>query len=111
MTNTKEYMLFRVFAITLATVLLAPSLVKFNHIFENHKHEVCIDYSTSHLHEIDLDCEFYKFDKVNEYHNTLDYNYESFTSIFPNTNFSYYNFLSSHQQLNFSLRGPPSLFI
>ncbi len=92
-------------------MLLFPSMVKFNHIFENHKHDVCIDNSVDHLHELDLDCEFYKFNTPNQHLA------ESFNDFFVlklerlSTNSSYYNYLNSHQQLSFKLRGPPSTLI
>lgn len=36
-------------------VLLFPTAVKVAHTFENHEHEVCIDYSV-HIHQKRLDC-------------------------------------------------------
>lgn len=48
-------------AVLLTAAILLPTSVKFAHIFEDHKHELCEDFNTVHIHDLDLDCEFYKF--------------------------------------------------
>lgn len=104
-----QHILFKGFTLIMVLTLLLPSAVKFMHIFENHKHEVCYGESEAHFHKLDMDCEFYNF-KLNT----------SFT--FPE-NFSFlishaeiktpittdYSFLSDYQKLHFSLRGPPAI--
>lgn len=89
-------------------VLLVPSVVKFAHIFENHKHEVCVDNSTTHLHSVDLDCEFYKFKTSNQLCHVFN-NIDVFHTINNHdTPSSQYQFISQFQRLQFSLRGPPN---
>ncbi|PIB32607.1 hypothetical protein BFP78_09030 [Gaetbulibacter sp. 5U11] len=93
----------------LLLAVMLPSAVKFTHVFENHKHEVCLDNITSHMHKTDVECEFYKF-KLN----TQFYPFFEITLIDIEDNFlkitnTLYNFNYNHQQLSFSLRGPPFL--
>ena len=95
-------------SLTLITVsLLLPSIVKFSHILENHEHTVCIEEHQKHFHEIDLDCEFFKF-KLN---NNLLVSpepiivYEAFQQQFLPK--EHYIFLIGHQQNTAYLRGPP----
>ena len=100
--------LFKSFTILVVMVLLAPSLVKLGHAFENHKHEVCIDNSSSHLHALDLECEFYKFNISNPLL-LSKFQYEiPFIDYYSSTEtIGLYNFDYNHQQLYFSLRAPP----
>lgn len=100
---------FKISTLILVLALLLPTFVKFNHVFEDHVHEVCNGEKQAHLHTADIDCQFYKF-HVN--HNfTIPCN---FTELFiPEDNFQltlpHYQFLSNYQKLHFSLRAPPSL--
>jgi hypothetical protein len=90
-------------------VLLVPSVVKFTHVFTHHKHEVCEGGDTTHIHKVDLDCEFHKFQLNNNF--TFNNSYSELFS--PQVNslktVSQYRFLSKYLRLPFSLRGPPSL--
>ncbi len=111
MKTIKEHIIFRILTLVLVTSLLVPSAVKFAHIFTHHKHkhEVCKGEKSTHLHEIDLDCEFYKFQLNKNYISSLQYN--NFFCEVPHYKVSFltYKFLNNHQPLSFSLRGPPSL--
>ena len=105
----QQQIAFKIAAIVLLLAVLMPSAVKFTHIFENHKHEVCTDYSTKHMHEINLECEFFKF-KVNP---VFSINFETVTFLKPYKKqtliTSQYQFVSDYQKLGFALRGPPKL--
>lgn len=68
----QQHIAFKIAAIVLLLAVLMPSAVKFTHIFENHKHEVCTDYSTKHMHEINLECEFFKFKLNTQYYTILE---------------------------------------
>lgn len=107
MQNTLKHILFNSFTILIVIVLLAPSVVKLGHAFEDHKHEICVDNSTEHFHTLDLECEFYKF-KVNSnfIFNPLTINVLEVNSQ-KELIASHYTFLSKFQKLHFSLRGPP----
>jgi len=103
----EQYFLLKYVAVVLLLAILLPSAVKFTHVFEDHKHEVCTDYSTNHMHEIDLECEFFKFKLNTQYYTLL----ENFDLIIEDNFFkikdTYYNFQFNYQQLSYSLRGPP----
>ena len=86
-----------------------PSAVKFAHIFENHKHEVCTDYSTDHMHETNLECEFFKFKLTTQYYTILEDAKIIILDNHSKINATFYNFKYNHQQLSYSLRGPPFL--
>lgn len=95
-------------SLILVIFLLVPSGVKLAHVFENHEHEVCIDNSTTHLHKIDIDCEFYKFNISNSLIiPTFYYKLNSLVRNLKQINSRLYNFEYNHQPLYFSLRAPP----
>lgn len=106
----QEHTIFKLITIVLIVSILIPSIVKIGHVFENHKHDVCTDNLTqTHLHTLDLDCEFYKF-KIN---NTFTYKTLNFNLLSIENNHkvytSQYRFISEYQRLSFALRGPPQL--
>ena len=87
--------------------MLTPSVVKFSHVFNHHQHEVCKGESDSHIHTLDIDCDFYKF-KLNTPYTFLDVAFE--TIMFQDNHqviVSQYDFVNDYQRLHFSLRGPP----
>ncbi len=107
MQRLKDHIISKAIVLLLSVILLAPVLVKLNHLFEDHKHEVCITPFADHYHEFEIDCEFYNF--------TLNTNFflSLTTSDIPEVDethkpiLSQYHFISDFQQLQFSLRGPP----
>lgn len=93
----------------LALVLLFPSAFKLSHIFLDHHHELCFDQSSTHFHVKDIKCDIYKF-KLNNLIAFEPFNFEIIkTEHQPKKILFNYFFLSEHQSLHFSLRGPPSL--
>ncbi len=95
-------------AILLIAAVLLPTSVKFAHIFEDHKHELCEDFTTTHIHDLDLDCEFYKF-KLN----TQFYSLEKPIDLFTNNEIreKHENFQVTFIKSNvvyLSLRAPPA---
>ncbi len=105
----KEHIIFKLLTMLLVLTLLVPSAVKLAHVFEHHEHEVCQGGDTTHIHKVDLDCEFQKF-QLNNNFTFSDITFEVFQC---NKNskaiISQYNFISNYQRLHFSLRGPPSI--
>ncbi|MBF8149599.1 hypothetical protein ITJ86_06795 [Winogradskyella sp. F6397] len=95
----------------LVLAVLFPSAVKLNHAFSHHTHNVCDDDGslTTHFHEADIDCDFYKFKLTTQFYfkNKLD------TLVSEEENFkitnSQYEFVSDFQKLQTVLRGPPQL--
>lgn len=95
--------LFLVFA------LLLPAALKAVHVFEHHHHKVCNGDTTTHFHQVDLDCEFQKF----QLNHSFTFSPQSIKLFSPEEaplkNVSQYFFVSEYQRLPFSLRGPPAL--
>ncbi|WGD34615.1 hypothetical protein [Olleya sp. YS] len=107
--KTQQNIIIKILSVVVLLAVLFPSAVKFAHVLEQHEHEVCIDNSTTHMHEVDFDCEFYKFKLTTQYYSLLesdDLILEDNYSKICNTS---YNFRYNHQQLSYSLRGPPQL--
>ncbi len=106
MTQVKQHT-FSCIALVLLLAVLLPSVVKLGHVFEDHKHEVCKGEKAAHIHEIDSDCEFYKFHLNTEFHIT------NTTLVFDFSEFNYktissnYGFKNCDNTSGISLRGPP----
>lgn len=109
MSQIKEHIVFKIITFSLALMLLVPSAIKFAHIFTHHNHKVCIGGQSTHIHKVDLDCDFHKFQLNQNF--TLNNSYiELFSPQEKSLEIvSQYTFLSKYQRLHFSLRGPPSL--
>tara|TARA_R110001583_G_scaffold191529_2_gene356744 strand:- start:2757 stop:3092 length:336 start_codon:yes stop_codon:yes gene_type:complete len=103
----RAHIICKIFAITLALTLLLPSAVKFTHVFNHYKHEVCLGKTTTHLHKLDLDCKFYQF----KFSGNFILNFYDFNVLSPDEKqleiVSRYSFVNSYQQQHFTLRGPP----
>ncbi|OMP30655.1 hypothetical protein [Mangrovimonas sp. DI 80] len=105
----QQHIVFKLATAILVVALLLPYITKLTHVFTHHHHEVCNGESQAHLHSLDQDCSFYQF-KIN---NTFVLT--SFDFVIPKivpakeTTVGLYNFKYNHQQLSFSLRGPPEL--
>jgi len=109
MAINEKHIAFRVLTFCLVCTLMFPAAFKFAHVFEHDQHEVCTGGNSTHIHKIDLDCEFHKFQlntNFNISHNVFElFQIKKETSQIQ----SQYTFLSKYQHLHFSLRGPPSL--
>lgn len=109
MNLNKEHIAFRLLTFLLISALLIPSTVKLIHVFEHHEHVVCIGDDSTHIHKVDLDCEFQKFQITTHFFHSF-YNYDSsIVNHSSKTKFLTYKFLSDYKSLSFSLRGPPVL--
>lgn len=88
---------------------MVPNAIKLSHTFNHGKHKVCLDDHSTHIHQVDLDCEFQKF-PFNSHYIFLSFNC-SFTDTIPCLKKStlVYNYFYNHRPLSFSLRGPPVL--
>lgn len=103
--------LFKVLAFTLALSVLFPTAVKLSHVFNHHEHEVCENDNNlnTHLHKLDLDCDFYKFKLTSQFYFKLKLeDFKVFEDNYKITN-SQYEFVSNFQKLQTALRGPPQL--
>ena len=108
MNFSKSHIAFKILTMLLVVLLWVPSAVKLAHVFEHHKHEICKGGDSTHIHKVDLDCEFQKFQINNNY----TFSKIIFDGYQPQENSktteSKYHFLSKYQSLHFSLRGPPA---
>lgn len=109
MHRIKQHIAFKIASLLLVLFFTLPSVVKLSHVFEHHHHEVCTGENTTHLHTLDLDCDFYKFNlsvsaSIPEYAASIIDTKHTRAKIV-----SQYFFLSDYQRLHFSLRGPPQI--
>ena len=110
MQTFKQHIAFKTVAFAMVFVLLVPTVVKFNHIFAHHKHDICQGEKSTHLHEQNTDCDFYKFKLNNNTYTLTFFEYNLFLEQEPSINsVSQYHFLSKYQRLQTALRGPPVL--
>ncbi|GAL64676.1 hypothetical protein [Algibacter lectus] len=90
-------------------MLFVPAGVKMAHVFAHHHHKVCTNGDNLHIHQVDLDCEFHKF-QINNNFSFSDYTFTFFIEKeTPIELVSQYSFISEFQRLQASLRGPPVL--
>lgn len=107
--SIKQHIGFKVATLTLVLVLLVPTAVKFIHVFNHHRHEICNGEYQTHLHTLDLDCSFQKFKLTNPFTIPV-FSVDIFIPKQNHENIvAHYLFLSEFQHLHFSLRGPPQL--
>lgn len=90
-----------------AFAVLFPSAVSFAHVFSIHEHKVCQDHGNGHIHQTELDCEYFQFrHQQNFLSETQSFTLLVFTKISEEHDF-FYTFLPEREPLPFSLRGPP----
>jgi hypothetical protein len=107
--NLKQHIGFKIATLTLVFVLLVPTAIKFIHIFNHHKHEICNGEYQTHLHTSDLDCSFQKF-KLTTAFTIPELSFELINpKHYYEVTISQYLSLSDFQPLHFLLRGPPQL--
>lgn len=72
----------------------------------NHEHTVCSSKIENHVHEKDLDCSLHLLKQSDV--SLANYSFKIIQiTINKDINSLKYNYLKNHQQLSFSLRGPP----
>lgn len=109
MNTIKGHIVFRLLTILLVITLLVPATVKLAHVFEHHEHKVCLGEDSTHIHKVDLDCEFQKFSITHNFKLSKEFN-QLFQISSPTLAYNVtYQFLNNHRPLSLSLRGPPVL--
>jgi len=96
-------------AALLVGLILLPSVLKLKHAILEHQTFVCKEKGKLHLHEVELDCDYHKFNLTHYYsHSQPDFN--TITCI-PKSKkiINFYNSLNEYEVLLFSRRGPPFL--
>lgn len=103
----REHISYKIATIILVVSLLIPSVIKIAHIFEHHTHIVCKNNQTTHIHKVDLNCDFQKFN-LNK---TLFFSFYKFNEtqeyISLNQSLVYYTSYNNYLCLTKFLRGPP----
>ncbi|MCG9972506.1 hypothetical protein [Christiangramia crocea] len=98
-----------IFFVFTAILILLPSAVSFSHIFLDHSHKLCENYSEYHYHKKSIDCELHTFHK----NPALQITFPEYNIVSEVTKergiFEYYQFLNDFEPLAFDLRGPPSI--
>ena len=108
MSNLKDHIAFKIITLALVISIVIPSIVKFSHVFTHHEHKVCLGEKSTHIHEIDLDCDFHKFKLNNRYYKFFEYQNLFYATSHYKVSTLTYKFLNNNQPLSFSLRGPPT---
>lgn len=109
MHGLKQHIVFRISTMLLVATLFTPTAIKVAHIFEHHEHVLCAGGDDTHIHKVDLDCEFQKFQINNHFLTPQDFGDWVQITHHHKTQILTYRFLDNHRQLSFSLRGPPVL--
>ncbi len=101
--------LISLISLLMVVFILSPSLVKFSHALNGHIHFECKSNGQLHVHEVELDCDFQKFNVSAELYPTITKAPQLFKIPKYKNHFSNYTFLNKYQKLHFALRGPPQV--
>ena len=90
----------------MAFLLLLPASIQLIHSFEQHEQTICTSKVENHIHENDFKCELCHLQaKTFAILTTEIFSFDQKIINFKND--KNYQFLFIHQQLSYSLRGPP----
>ncbi|KJD32766.1 hypothetical protein PW52_14890 [Tamlana sedimentorum] len=110
MNTITKHIVFKILTLTITATLFLPTLIKVNHIFEHHEHEYscCTSDASAHVHNIDHNCEFQKF-QLNHFFTLTTQTFATLKVLASNKiALKTYNFVVKQQHLSFSLRAPPA---
>tara|TARA_R110002074_G_scaffold99562_3_gene215028 strand:+ start:1689 stop:1958 length:270 start_codon:yes stop_codon:yes gene_type:complete len=88
-------------------LLILPASIQIVHAFEQHEQTICTSEIENHIHIDDLECELchLQAETLAILPKETFYSIIKQIELVQNKN---YQFLFNHQQLSFSLRGPPT---
>lgn len=93
----------------MVAIFALPSTLKINHALFEHNNFVCKNNGELHVHEVEMECEFHKYN-ISHFIFHEDTGLDNYNWTIKTVKiFNFYRFLSKYQQLHFSKRGPPSL--
>ena len=94
----------------LVLTVVCPSVIKLNHVFTHHKHRSCEEDKsiTTHFHEADIDCDFYKFKLTNHLFIFINDDDSLIDETTTSPAVSYYNTFKDYTYFTTSVRGPPN---
>lgn len=95
-------------SLLLVLLMLTPSIVKLVHAIDEHEHFECNAIGQLHVHEVEFDCDFEKFNLSPQIYPDLVLTPGFLVLDQYKIRSQHYTFLSKFQTLHFSLRGPPS---
>lgn len=102
-----NHILLNVVSLVLVLFLFAPSIVKLKHAISEHEHFECTSIGKLHIHKVELDCDFEKFNLSPQLYSELIEIPQPISLAQFKVYEECYTFLSKYQKLHFSLRGPP----
>ncbi len=94
------------FSLLLLVVFMIPMVLLGLHSFADHEHTVCHSKTEQHIHQKDVDCQLHLLQHKTFHFDNLEFQLSNHCNIDTQTSLTVH-FLKQHQQLSFSLRGPP----
>lgn len=94
-------------SLLLIAAILSPSILKISHALYEHEEQFCEDNSSVHVHEVEIDCDFQKFQLSPQLYPNFAKTLELYPDLIKENDLNFYSFLSKYQKLHFTLRGPP----
>ena len=94
-------------SLVLVLAILSPALVMLSHALYEHEEQACKEIGSVHVHEIEVDCDFHKFQLSPQLYPVFANAVKTHPTLIREKDFNYYSFLSKYQKLHFTLRGPP----
>jgi len=99
--------IFSFIAALLVGLITLPSILKLEHSISEHPTFICKEKSKLHIHEVELDCDYHKFN-ITTFYSHLPQEFNTFSAALKSKkDINWYTFFSKYQNLNFSRRGPP----
>lgn len=109
MKNKNKLNIIKIYLVLiLSTLILLPTIVPFLHLLEDHEQNTCI-VKITHIHEKEIDCSICDFHLNKNYYSHISTIDLESTNYVEKQKSELYSFTYYHQQLSFSLRGPPEL--
>lgn len=96
-----------VLSLLLVAAILSPTIVKLSHALYEHEEQVCNEIGSVHVHEVEIDCDFQKFQLSPQHYPVFTEAIKVYPNFIKENDVNYYSFLSKYQKLHFALRGPP----
>lgn len=90
-------------------VAILPSALKIHHALTQHQEIHCNDTTSKHVHGIEFDCDFQKYQIASSNLTDVFVLKPANTTILKQKSSGFYFEISEHQKLHFSLRGPPAI--
>ncbi len=108
MHSLNKSILYSFVSIALMVSILAPSVIKLEHALFEHFEEKCTNPGTVHLHKVELDCDFHKYQLSSQFYAPLfAHTFYAAISVKKKEGDNY-SYISQYTKLHFTLRAPPT---